>query len=114
MTPYEVGPRRFSSTTITSAAGAEAADGVTGAFLCSGCNGDLGAFETRGLGYIVRIRNEHWVEAALTYLRTYGHDPTDPSRNAAVTTANTRTPSNVVPHAPASNSAMPVAGACGE
>ncbi|MEU8236306.1 endonuclease domain-containing protein [Actinoplanes sp. NPDC048967] len=52
--------------------------------LCSGCNGDLGAFEGRGLEYIVRIRNARWVAAALAYLRAHGHDPTDPARRAAV------------------------------
>jgi hypothetical protein len=52
--------------------------------LCSGCNGDLGAFEARGLEYIVSIRNDRWVAAALAYLRAYGHDPTDPTRSASV------------------------------
>jgi hypothetical protein len=52
--------------------------------LCSGCNGDLGTFEARGWEYIVRIRNARWVKAALAYLRAYGHDPTDPTRRAAV------------------------------
>jgi len=52
--------------------------------LCSGCNGDLGAFETRGLEYIIRIRNARWVAAALAYLRAYGNDPTDPIRRTAV------------------------------
>ncbi|MFF5293068.1 endonuclease domain-containing protein [Paractinoplanes globisporus] len=52
--------------------------------LCSGCNGDLGAFEAKGLEHIGRIRNERWVAAALAYLRAYGHDPTDLNRRAAV------------------------------